>query len=193
MSEAHASVSVWEVDLHFLHLCELGHTDDFAHGSQHYRFHLSQWNSKIHPHGVAQQVSLAVLQAIMQYVPFRLWVERQSYKRLNLLAAAVASSLNVIRDSVIISERGPARHHPLHGSCRTKLCGNKFCVALIHAKNEGLAALARVPVHDVPCSCDDCNITRLQIYVVVARCHCCFCSALLSFMEGGLVCICQRK
>ena len=66
MPEAHASVSVWEVDLHFLHLCELGHTDDFTHGSQHCRFHLSQWNTKINPHGVAQQVSLAVLQAIIR-------------------------------------------------------------------------------------------------------------------------------
>ena len=44
--------------------------------------HLSQWNSKIHPHGVAQQVSLAVWQASMQYVLLRLWVEQQSYKRL---------------------------------------------------------------------------------------------------------------
>ena len=38
----------------------------------------------------------------MQYVRLRLCVDRQSYKLLNLLAGAVASSLNVINVDAVL-------------------------------------------------------------------------------------------
>ena len=40
-----------------------------------------------------------------------------------------------------------------------------FCLALIDAKDENLAALARMPAQDVSCSCDVCILTPLQACV----------------------------
>lgn len=83
---------------------------------------------------------IAVLQAVVQHVSFRLWVERQSYKLLDLLASAVASSLSGICDKVIISECGPVGNYASCGYCRTQLCGHMLRLALIGANDERLVA-----------------------------------------------------